>query len=129
MHDEKRKLEEKNEKLAEAYREKGKKQQQLQRLYTQLKQQQMAAGLEVAADCDATHVLNDVTTAPRHENTQRGGVPLPSRAGSNGSGGKAPYRANSNAWQSHPADYRPGFQSSRMALVLLPYRVLLTISR
>ncbi len=117
MHDEKKKLEEKNEKLAEAYREKGKKQQQLQRLYTQLKQQQLAAGLEVAANFDADNVLNDIATAPRNNNANsnnRGGVPLQSRAGSNGSSGKGGRRNNAYAWESNPPDYRTGLQTARM---------------
>ena len=117
MREEKKKLEEKNQKLAEAYREKGKKQQQLQRLYDQLKQQQLAAGLEVAASFDADNVLHDVATAPRNNTNHRGGVPLQSRAGSNGSGGKDGLRNNANAWGSCPPNYRAGLQSSRMAFL------------
>lgn len=52
-------MRQKHEKLIEAYKEKSKSQQQTQRMYQALKQQQFAAGMELAADNDAGHVLQD----------------------------------------------------------------------
>jgi E3 ubiquitin-protein ligase CCNP1IP1 len=52
-------MRQKHEKLIEAYKEKSKNQQQTQKLYQTLKQQQFAAGIELAADTDAGHVLHE----------------------------------------------------------------------
>ncbi|KAI7151670.1 hypothetical protein KC349_g9369 [Hortaea werneckii] len=81
MHMEQKALEEKNHQLVEAFREKSKTQQQLQKLYQTLKQQQLAAGMEIAADNDAEHTLKAADVA------QRDGRFRQSRAGSRGSGG------------------------------------------
>lgn len=74
-------LEEKNHQLVEAFREKSKTQQQLQKLYQTLKQQQLAAGMEIAADHDAEHTLKAADVAQRDHRFRQ------SRAGSRGSGG------------------------------------------
>ncbi|KAI7462256.1 hypothetical protein KC351_g16435 [Hortaea werneckii] len=81
MHMEQKALEEKNHQLVEAFREKSKTQQQLQKLYQTLKQQQLAAGMEIAADHDAEHTLNAADVAQRDHRFRQ------SRAGSRGSGG------------------------------------------
>jgi E3 ubiquitin-protein ligase CCNP1IP1 len=52
-------MRQKHEKLIEAYKEKSKNQQQTQKLYQTLKQQQFAAGIELVADTDAGHVLHE----------------------------------------------------------------------
>ncbi len=82
---EQKRLEDKNNTLLDAYKEKSKKQQQLQR---QLKQQQMASGLELAADVDAENVLNHATALPHQDLGHRPGQAAYSRGGSGGSGGK-----------------------------------------
>ena len=74
-------LEEKNHQLVEAFREKSKTQQQLQKLYQTLKQQQLAAGMELAADHDAEHALKAADVAQRDHRFRQ------SRACSRGSGG------------------------------------------
>ncbi|GAB1735863.1 hypothetical protein NU219Hw_g5199t2 [Hortaea werneckii] len=81
MHREQKALEEKNHQLVEAFREKSKTQQQLQKLYQTLKQQQLAAGMEIAADNDAEHALKAADVAQRDHRFRQ------SRAGSRGSGG------------------------------------------
>ncbi|KAI7184833.1 hypothetical protein KC343_g9078 [Hortaea werneckii] len=81
MHMEQKALEEKNHQLVEAFREKSKTQQQLQKLYQTLKQQQLAAGMEIAADHDAEHTLKAADVAQRDHRFRQ------SRAGSRGSGG------------------------------------------
>ncbi|KAI6798893.1 hypothetical protein KC363_g2298 [Hortaea werneckii] len=81
MHMEQKALEEKNHQLVDAFREKSKTQQQLQKLYQTLKQQQLAAGMEIAADHDAEHTLNAADVAQRDHRFRQ------SRAGSRGSGG------------------------------------------
>ncbi|KAI7303269.1 hypothetical protein KC315_g15771 [Hortaea werneckii] len=80
MHMEQKALEEKNHQLVEAFREKSKTQQQLQKLYQTLKQQQLAAGMELAADHDAEHALKAADVAQRDHRFRQ------SRAGSRGSG-------------------------------------------
>ena len=107
MHIEQKKLEEKNHELAERFREKAKNQAQLQRLYTSLKQQQVAHGMELAAEHDADNVLHAVAS------NNRGGQPLHSRAGSNNSGGSGNRRQNLQGWDSHGQGNRHGLQSSR----------------
>lgn len=57
MQSEQKSLEQKNHELAGAFREKAKHQQHLQKLYSSLKQQQLAAGIELAAEHDAEHVV------------------------------------------------------------------------
>ncbi|EMC91898.1 hypothetical protein BAUCODRAFT_58923, partial [Baudoinia panamericana UAMH 10762] len=57
MHAEQKQLQQKNRDLAEAFREKAKHQQHLQKLYQSLKQEQLAAGMELAAEHDADHTL------------------------------------------------------------------------
>ncbi|KAI6903339.1 hypothetical protein D0869_12869 [Hortaea werneckii] len=81
MHMEQKALEEKNHQLVEAFREKSKTQQQLQKLYQALKQQQLAAGMEIAADNDAEHTLKAADVAQRDHRFRQ------SRAGSRGSSG------------------------------------------
>ncbi|RMY53743.1 hypothetical protein D0863_13852 [Hortaea werneckii] len=81
MHMEQKALEEKNHQLVEAFREKSKTQQQLQKLYQTLKQQQLAAGMELAADHDAEHALKAADVAQRDHRFRQ------SRACSRGSGG------------------------------------------
>ena len=113
MHLEQKQLESKNQELAAAYREKAKKQQQLHSLYQKLKNQQLEAGMEVAADYDADHVLQNAATGAFNVPNPRNGQPLRSRAESNGSGGNGARRVKPNKWNGHPQNNRPGFQSSR----------------
>ena len=110
MHVEQKTLEQKNHDLAEAFREKSKNQQQLQKLYQQLKQQQVAAGLEFAADHDAEQVLQAAGGGFAGGNHRTGGQPQ--TRGSNGSGGSGG-RRNSNNWNNQPQGSRAGLQSSR----------------
>jgi E3 ubiquitin-protein ligase CCNP1IP1 len=110
MHMEQKKLEEKNQSLIDAFKEKSKKQQQLQKMYTQLKQQQMAAGLEVAADYDADNVLHNAAAATHNDAGYRDGRAAHGRSGSGGSGGK---RNNTAAWTHTAPNNRAGMQSSR----------------
>ncbi|KAK3707504.1 hypothetical protein LTR37_012146 [Vermiconidia calcicola] len=117
MHLEQKQLESKNQELAAAYREKAKKQQQLHSLYQKLKNQQLEAGMEVAADYDADHVLQNAATGAFNVPNPRNGQPLRSRAESNGSGGNGARRVKPNKWNGHPQNNRPGFQSSHSAPV------------
>lgn len=105
-------LEKKNQELADAFREKAKNQQQLQKLYTALKQQQLAAGMELAAEHDAEHVLNTVAAGSYTTAHHRDAQP-PRRSGSNGSGGRPRVM---NRWE-QPYESRAHVQTSRMPLL------------
>ena len=113
MHLEQKKLESQNHELGNAYREKAKQQGQLQKLYTSLKHQQVAAGLELAADDDAENVLQAATTGPYNTSTDRNGQPMQSRAGSKGSRGSGGRRQNVHPWENPAQNNRAGLQSSR----------------
>ena len=108
MHVEHKSLEQKNHELAGAFREKAKHQQQLQKLYTQLKQQQIAAGMEFAAEHDAENVLHAVGGGQSGNANYR--PQMPSRASSIGSGGR---RNTVNPWQNQAQGSRGGYQTSR----------------
>ena len=110
MHLEKKSLEDRNQELQTAYREKAKKQQEIHKLYTALKHQQAAAGMEVAADHDAENVLQAAATGSYNNATHRNGQPVQSRAGSDGSGGR---RQNTHAWDNRGQGNRNGLQSAR----------------
>lgn len=77
MHMEQKNLEQKNHELQEQYRNKAKTTGQLQKLYNTLKQQQVAGGLELAAEHEAEGALRVAGVR---------GAPLHSRAGSGNSG-------------------------------------------
>ncbi|KAK3071198.1 hypothetical protein LTR53_009078 [Teratosphaeriaceae sp. CCFEE 6253] len=120
MHVEQKTLEQKNHDLVEKYKEKSKQQQQTHRLYTQIKTHQLAAGLEIAADRDADHVLQDAgqphyahASVQRHQHMQS--------RGSNVSGGSGGRSRTIQAWeqQQHVATSVNGrvMQSSRSAPV------------
>lgn len=103
-------LEQKCDKLAESCREKERVKQKLQKLYASLKQQHVAAGMEVAADHDAENVLE----AAHHNTTNYWNEqPKPSRAHSNASGGSGRRPHQANAWQNRVQGSRAGLQSAR----------------
>ncbi len=104
-------LEKKNRALSEAFKEKSRTQAQLQKLYTTLKQQQIAGGIELAAEHDAENALHagQYPTASR-----QGGLPVHSRAGSGGSGGGgAQARQATRPWESQFQGSRNGLQTAR----------------
>ena len=108
---EQKNLEQKCEKLHESNREKEKAKQQLQRLYISLKQQHVAAGLEVAAEHDADNVLGAAQyNTANHPN----GPSRVSRAGSKGSGHGGERHNPAGFWQTGGQGSRAGLQSARM---------------
>lgn len=87
MHIEQKSLEQKNRELQDEYRKKAKAHVSVSKLYQSLKQQQIANGLELAADNDAEDVLQGAGNR----------VPgLHSRLGSDGSGHSAGRRQSQN---------------------------------
>lgn len=110
MQVERKDLEQKNLDLQKAFRDKAKSQQQLNRLYQTLKQQQVAAGMELAAENDAEHTLHAMGRASHagYNNSFDDPV-LQSRAGSNGSGGgnRRPQPAY-HGWGGHGHVHGPG---------------------
>ena len=106
MHIEQKSLEEKNAALQANYRSKAKEHQHISKLYNKLKQQQVAGGLELAAEHDAEDVLQGVG----HRS-----APLQSRAGSHGSAASGGHRQTKfGAWeqQQYGGD-RGGIQGGR----------------
>lgn len=115
MHVERRKLEDKNLRLADAFRDKSRKHQNLNHEYLKLKQQQQSGALVNAADADAENILHNATNGS-HDKPVYHAVPYvaQSRTGSKGSGGQYPNRRQTNIWDSYSgAVQRPGLQSSR----------------
>lgn len=106
------KLESKNQELAGHLKGRMKQHQTLQKMYTSLKQQQIAAGMESAADYDAENVLHAAATGSSKISTHRNGQAMYSRAGSHGSGESGGHRQHVNAWGSQAQGNRPGFQTS-----------------
>lgn len=88
-------LEKKNQDLVNHFRDKSKKHQKLLGEFQKIKQQQFAAGIESAADHEADDVLQAAATVGHNPHQHRHGQPMPSRAGSNGSGGRHP---QGNTW-------------------------------
>ncbi|TKA33678.1 hypothetical protein B0A50_00514 [Salinomyces thailandicus] len=115
MHVEQKSLEQKNHDLASAFREKAKGQQQLQKLYQSLKQQQLAAGMELAAEHDAEHFLQAAGTRQRHGNNGRSDGHVHNRAGSTGSGHDGGRSRAIHDYATHIQGSRHGLQSSRSA--------------
>ena len=112
MQVEQKTLEQKCDKLAESCREKDKAKQQLQKLYTSLKQQQIAPGMEVAAEHYAENVLDAAHS--NNANTHRNGQLRPTRAGSIGSGGSGGrQQQQAYPWQNRVQGSRAGIQSAR----------------
>jgi len=117
MHREQKNLEQKNRDLAGKFKEKAKAQQTLQRLYQSLKAQQLAAGMELAAEHDAEYVLQAAGHATHSDGARRAGQPpMQSRAGSNGSGSRS---RTIDAWRNQTHSTRAGHQSSRTQTLLL----------
>ena len=116
MHVEQKSLEQKNNDLAGAFREKAKNQQQLQKLYQSLKQQQLATGMELAADHDAEHVLHAAGLGHRNDRHMQ------SRAGSNGSGGSGGHNRTVHPWEQMQQGSRGGLQTARTLNPSLEYR-------
>jgi len=111
MHVEQKNLEQKNRDLADKFKEKAKAQQTLQKLYQSLKAQQLAAGMEVAAEYDAENVLQTAGRASYNGNSRYSGQQVHSRAGSNDSGSRS---RTIDAWQNQAHGIRDGPQTSRM---------------
>lgn len=105
MHTEQKNLEQKNHELQEQYRNKAKTAGSLQKLYNKLKQQQVAGGLELAAEHEAEGALQVAGVR---------GAPLHSRAGSGHSGNRAGrQQTNFGAWeQQQYGGVRGGLQSA-----------------
>ncbi|KAH9845015.1 chiasma assembly [Teratosphaeria destructans] len=119
MHLEQKELEQKNHDLGEAYRDKSKQQQQLQRLYTSMKQQQLAAGIELAAEHNAEHVLQSAGVGKQAKGNAHDRHRL-NRAGSNGSGGSGGQSRTIHQWESRQQQAqgsRAGFGTGRSAPV------------
>ncbi|KAK3651539.1 hypothetical protein LTR56_005681 [Elasticomyces elasticus] len=116
MHVDQKALEQKNHDLAERYKDKSKQQQSLQRLYNDLKQQQNAAGLELAAEHQAEHTLRAAGLVQNPQRHQRGGQPMQSR-GSNGSNGSGGQSRTIQAWEQQNTGSRMGLQTARSAPV------------
>ena len=113
MHMEQKDLEQKNHELVEKYREKSKQQNRMQQLYTTLKQQQLAAGMELAAEHDAENVLHGAGAGGHNQSNYRNGQPLQSR-NSNDSAGSGGRRNGMQAWQNDQAQGdRAGLHTSR----------------
>lgn len=110
MHVEQKNLEQKNHDLAEAFREKAKNQQQLQAMYSKLKQQQMASGMAYAAQDDAEQTLQ--AASGDFLNNKRAGQQVHGRVGSGGNGGSGGRRATANAWENQAQNTRNGLHSS-----------------
>ncbi|GAB7355947.1 hypothetical protein MBLNU459_g6582t2 [Dothideomycetes sp. NU459] len=125
LHVEKKNLENKNQELANAFREKSKAQQRLQTLYQRLKSQQNATQTQHAAADDAEQMIQSMTT-PRFDLYRDAGPQRPSAvhirgsdmpqvyshgragsAGSNGSGGRG------QRWAARVQDGRGDVRSSR----------------
>ena len=113
-------LESKNQELARHFREKSSQQQKLHKMYMTLKQQQIAAGMEVAGDYDAEHVLQAAATGPHNSSTHRNGPPMQTRAGSHGSGGSGGLRQNVHGWENQAQSSRRGYQTSRKVEATIP---------
>lgn len=128
LYAEKKNLEQKNQELAGAFREKSKAQQRLQGLYQKLKSQQNAHHIEHAAADDADDVIHSINGATHFSNDAYGGMapqrpPVPhsrgqdlpqiyshARVGSTGSGGSG---------KRNNVTYQQGAQYSRTDLVLI----------
>lgn len=108
-------LEKKNRDLAEAYREKAKSQQQLMKLYQSLKQQQLAAGMELAADHDAEHVLRTAGVEGQRSRHSH------SRADSHGSRGSGGRSRAIHEYENHIQGGRSGLQIPRQRLSTPPH--------
>lgn len=123
MHLEQKNLEQKNHELAQKYQEKIKTNHRFEKLYQNLKQKQLAGGIQLAAEYDAEDTLH--AAAGDHFGNANYQQTMPSRAGSNGSGGSGGRRNNANPWenQSHNQGYRGGLQSSRECKVDKRYYV------
>ena len=112
MHIEQKALEKKNHELAQSFKEKAASQQQLQKHYNKLKQQQFAAGMELAAKYDADHVIQASATGQHHASNHRSGQSLHSR-GSNNSAGTSHRGQNAQPWEHQVQGNRQGLQNSR----------------
>lgn len=98
MHIEQKNLEQKNHELQERYRSKAKREAQLKTLYDKLKAQQVAGGLELAAE----HEIEDSLQAAGGR-----GPPLHQRVGSGNSGASGGHRQTKlGMWEQH--QYGPG---------------------
>ncbi|KAK4543592.1 hypothetical protein LTR36_005487 [Oleoguttula mirabilis] len=111
MHTEQKALEQKNHELAGKFREKSQEQQRLQKLYQALKQQQLAAGMELAAEHNAEHFVQAAGQGG-HQHKDRH---MQSRSGNNGSAGSGGRSRAIHGWENQMHGSRAGLQSSRSA--------------
>ncbi|KXT16529.1 hypothetical protein AC579_1323 [Pseudocercospora musae] len=115
LHAENANLIENNAALDRSYKEKAKAQQHISSLYQKLKAQQLAAGLEVAAENDADNVLAHANQQTRISAGQRPSKNVHARDFSDGSGGSDERRnrnrdytwAQNNASQGYPVNAAP----------------------
>lgn len=110
MHIDQKNLEQKNHELQEQYRNKAKSAHQLQRMYNKLKQQQVAGGLELAAEHEAEDTVHIAGNR---------GAPMHSRAGSGHSGNSGGrHQTKFGAWeqQQYGCGARPGLQTASMSI-------------
>ena len=119
MHEEQKTLEEKNDELAKAFREKAKGQAQLQKLCSSLKQQQVAAGMQLAAEHDAENAIQTAGDAHLNINTHRNGQPSRSRGshGSSGNGNGLRGRQHVKPWETQVQLNRGGSARSFNPLI------------
>lgn len=107
---EQKSLEQKCDKLYESCREKEKSKNTIQQMYTKLKQQHQAAGMEIAADHDADNVLE---AAHYNHANDLNGQHTTARANSNGSRRSGGRPNATNLWQNRVEGSRAGLQSAR----------------
>lgn len=119
-------LEQKCDKLNESCREKERAKQKYHKMYTTLKEQHHAAGIELQADHDAENVLEAA-----HYNTAKHqtGQPVHSRAGSNGSGRSGGRSNSTTVWQARMQGSRASLPSARESHQLPKFAHFLTARR
>lgn len=116
MHIDQKNLAQKNHELVEKYREKAKNHQQLEKLYNSLKQQQLASGIELAAEHDAENVIMNAGGIPLNNNARPHEHVMHSRAGSRGSGSSGRRRQHAQHWESQVLSNVAAQRNSRKPL-------------
>lgn len=119
MQIEQKSLEQKYDKLTEAFREKEKSRLQVTHLYNKLKHQTHAAthaaGIEMAAEYDAENVIEPSHYVTSNQGRGHTGNRGPGSIGSAGSGRR---QHSVNSWQQRVEGSRAGLQSTRTRISL-----------